>query len=288
MRFKKTLVACMTAAAFCGPGLASAGDDFLFNWGATTEGPAGVSDTVRSMKFTAESVVVFHGVPFATGTTFTDYIVIRIDQLFDSSNNEVIPYGARDSQQITVLAELTGTQTNTGGGNNYAVTGINSFSMYYDGPLGGFTNANYGQASLASFTDGQLVESAAFVSGLGTNATTSTDGVLDMTLGLVDLLAGSDFELRADGSVNPLGWVAFSNSNNHLCGTPLQTCASSKANILAAFGEADVFGFHTISDGSLEKSAIVVPEPETYAMLLAGLGLMGFIARRRTSARHVA
>jgi len=26
---------------------------------------------------------------------------------------------------------------------------------------------------------------------------------------------------------------------------------------------------------------IVVPEPETYAMLLAGLGLVGFMARRR-------
>jgi len=26
-----------------------------------------------------------------------------------------------------------------------------------------------------------------------------------------------------------------------------------------------------------------VPEPETYAMLLAGLGLMGFVARRRKS-----
>lgn len=29
-------------------------------------------------------------------------------------------------------------------------------------------------------------------------------------------------------------------------------------------------------------SVAAVPEPETYAMLLAGLGLMGFIARRRT------
>ena len=27
--------------------------------------------------------------------------------------------------------------------------------------------------------------------------------------------------------------------------------------------------------------AIPVPEPETYAMMLAGLGLMGFVARRR-------
>ncbi|WP_295990568.1 FxDxF family PEP-CTERM protein [Rugamonas sp.] len=28
-----------------------------------------------------------------------------------------------------------------------------------------------------------------------------------------------------------------------------------------------------------------VPEPETYGMLLAGLGLMGFIARRRKAAK---
>ncbi len=30
-----------------------------------------------------------------------------------------------------------------------------------------------------------------------------------------------------------------------------------------------------------------VPEPETYAMLLAGLGLLGFTARRRKSANKV-
>ena len=28
----------------------------------------------------------------------------------------------------------------------------------------------------------------------------------------------------------------------------------------------------------------IIPEPETYAMLLAGLGLLGFIARRRKTA----
>ena len=32
---------------------------------------------------------------------------------------------------------------------------------------------------------------------------------------------------------------------------------------------------------ALPESAALVPEPETYAMLMAGLGLLGVIARRR-------
>jgi hypothetical protein len=36
--------------------------------------------------------------------------------------------------------------------------------------------------------------------------------------------------------------------------------------------------------GQLVGVGTVVPEPETYAMLLAGLGLLGFIARRRKTA----
>lgn len=41
--------------------------------------------------------------------------------------------------------------------------------------------------------------------------------------------------------------------------------------------------FYGFTVGAIANAA-VVPEPETYAMLLAGLGLMGFIARRRKTA----
>lgn len=41
-------------------------------------------------------------------------------------------------------------------------------------------------------------------------------------------------------------------------------------------------GFPSSNEITLKVS--VVPEPETYAMLLAGLGLMGFVARRRKQA----
>lgn len=36
-----------------------------------------------------------------------------------------------------------------------------------------------------------------------------------------------------------------------------------------------------VSDGFALKSVAVVPEPETYALMLAGLGALGFVARRR-------
>jgi hypothetical protein len=46
----------------------------------------------------------------------------------------------------------------------------------------------------------------------------------------------------------------------------------------AAAGKSDSFG------GSLDNVSLVsaVPEPETYAMFLAGLGMMGFMSRRRS------
>lgn len=52
------------------------------------------------------------------------------------------------------------------------------------------------------------------------------------------------------------------------------------------FGAAAGDGFNTsdfenFSQNSWSASVTAVPEPETYAMMLAGLGLLGFAARRR-------
>ena len=58
-------------------------------------------------------------------------------------------------------------------------------------------------------------------------------------------------------------------------------------NLATKFGSTMNMGFTGASGGSYSDERITsfsvsaVPEPETYAMLLAGLGLMGFMSRRR-------
>ena len=78
------------------------------------------------------------------------------------------------------------------------------------------------------------------------------------------------------GSV--LNGVAGGGTHNWLHYAGLVTLSGSSDLIFKAAGASDSYG------GSLDNiSVTAVPEPETYAMLLAGLGLMGTIARRRTN-----
>jgi hypothetical protein len=63
------------------------------------------------------------------------------------------------------------------------------------------------------------------------------------------------------------------------------TLASLEQNAFLQFFAADILSGTTGNTGAVDASQAVpptsVPEPETYAMLLAGLGMMGFVARRR-------
>jgi hypothetical protein len=62
---------------------------------------------------------------------------------------------------------------------------------------------------------------------------------------------------------------------------PYDTSSTEFAQLLHGGSESSDFGIPTVA---AHWQLTAVPEPETYAMLLAGLGLVGFAARRRKQA----
>ncbi|CAN5290573.1 hypothetical protein BH11PSE9_BH11PSE9_31570 [soil metagenome] len=65
---------------------------------------------------------------------------------------------------------------------------------------------------------------------------------------------------------------------------PVEVYSLNVGNIAAGAYQLTVTGINSAAVGSYGGSVAVaapVPEPQTYALMLAGLGVMGFVARRR-------
>ena len=77
---------------------------------------------------------------------------------------------------------------------------------------------------------------------------------------------------NSDNTATPYSW--------NFGGSPTVHTATLTAGnyYYAVFGVSPGFAAYSISSAAV---AVPVPEPETYAMLLAGLGVVGFVARRR-------
>lgn len=146
------------------------------------------------------------------------------------------------------------------------------------------------QSLLGSYND------FAFKSTVNFGVTAATAGVWDIRSGVDFGKGGAIFVdgVALDTKSNDMWWAGnYNNSSqyfdislalaagNHTLNIyGLENCCSG--NHQAQFKDATTTAYTSFSatDGLI---AAAVPEPETYAMMLAGLGLVGFVARRKSS-----
>jgi hypothetical protein len=100
------------------------------------------------------------------------------------------------------------------------------------------------------------------------------------------LLGGSSLTFNGLGAVVAGKTLSFTEAASGAYAFRLLGDYSTDASFLALLDGLTINGQHAIFsvDGGYTGVAAAVPEPATYAMLLAGLGLVGAIARRRKQA----
>lgn len=171
------------------------------------------------------------------------------------------------------------------------------FETYTVGVANGdYTKVNAGSSAITGWTIGGvsvdlIKNSYGSVSGTSVDMLgTPGPGSLSQ---LFNYAANTTYTLSFDVSRNPNGsYTALSvdvnGIHNEYVGTSLATTQSfsfttgnSAGSQLLQFSSINGDGYSGAVLDNVTLTA-AVPEPETYAMLLGGLGLMGFMARRRS------
>jgi len=184
--------------------------------------------------------------------------------------------GPQSESNPCIIAGTHCSQPATFGYNNFTQTGnITAYDMWSTTPTAQVDDGVQGNP----YTVGQLtgVAGSSFVVAIDVNTTQEAGE----TLQLFEVWDTTTNTLLYN-YLGPTNIAGIANNGNGYGDWTLGTIS------LAGLNSTDGILFHAIwsgaSDGA-ESFFIVgtpaIPEPETYAMMLAGLGLLGFVARRR-------
>ncbi|MEO7728763.1 MAG: PEP-CTERM sorting domain-containing protein [Burkholderiales bacterium] len=171
--------------------------------------------------------------------------------------------------------------TNIGLVNLNPITGSNTFIVNTPSLGDGVSVSPDGTTAYVAIFGGAAVRGYNILNGLETFAATGLPGGPDGTAVIVGgAFNGSIIVNNNDGSVGLLD-VNTAIETIIASGGTRGDFASPDLNNGSLFVFQDDSVWRLSLPGSVIGGPAAVPEPETYAMLLAGLGLLGFAARRR-------